>query len=69
MEYSGCRSCDFYDSEFGCTCPSVDLWYACPYEPEPTLSDFDHEDWAYFWRGLIVSNRAPQGAELPEVGV
>ena len=48
MEYSGCRSCDFYDSEFGYTCPSVDLWYACPYEPEPTLSDFDQEDWAYF---------------------
>ena len=39
MEYSGCRSCDFYDSEFGCTCSSLDLWYACPYEPDPTLSE------------------------------
>ena len=28
-------NCGFYDSDFGCTCPGMDRWYACPLEPEP----------------------------------
>lgn len=35
-----CLSCDYYDSDFGCTCPSVDKFYACPLEPELTEEDF-----------------------------
>ena len=35
-----CLRCDCYDSDFGCTCPSIDKWYACPLEPEPTAEDF-----------------------------
>lgn len=29
-----CYNCGFYDSDFGCTCPSIDAWYACPIESE-----------------------------------
>lgn len=25
-----CFKCDCYDSDFGCTMPSMDKWYACP---------------------------------------
>ncbi len=36
-----CYNCGFWDSDYeGCTCPSVDKWYACPLEPEPTEKDF-----------------------------
>lgn len=35
-----CLSCGFYDPDFECTCPSLDKWYACPLEPEPTPKDF-----------------------------
>ena len=28
-----CYSCGFWDSDIeGCTCPSTDMWYACPIE-------------------------------------
>ena len=29
-----CLKCGFNDSDFGCTCPSYDKWYACPIESE-----------------------------------
>lgn len=30
-----CR-CGWYDYEIGCcTCPSYEMWYQCPLEPEP----------------------------------
>ncbi len=35
-----CFECDFYDSDFGCTCPSYDMWYVCPLQSEPTEEDF-----------------------------
>ena len=35
-----CFSCDFYDSDFGCICPSYDKWYACPLAPEPKPEEF-----------------------------
>ena len=36
-----CYNCGFWDSDYeGCTCPSLDKWYACPLEPEPTEDDF-----------------------------
>ena len=34
-----CLSCGFYDSDRGCACPSIDKWYACPLEPEPTVEE------------------------------
>ena len=34
-----CLNCGFYDSDMGCTCPSIDKWYACPLEPEPTVKE------------------------------
>lgn len=36
-----CLSCDFYDPDFECTCPSHEMWYACPLSPEPTPEDFE----------------------------
>ena len=29
-----CIKCGFYDLDSGCTCPSIDKWYACPVENE-----------------------------------
>ena len=30
-----CYTCGFYDLDSGqCTCPSLDMWYACPIEAE-----------------------------------
>lgn len=29
-----CLSCGLYDSDMGCTCPSVDKSYACSLEPD-----------------------------------
>lgn len=38
---NSCYICGFWDSDFGCcTCPSYDMWYACPLEPEPMEEDF-----------------------------
>lgn len=34
-----CLRCDCYDPDMGCTMPSVDKWYACPLEPEPTAEE------------------------------
>ena len=35
-----CLDCGCYDSDLGCTCPSLDKWYVCPLEPEPQPEDF-----------------------------
>lgn len=36
-----CFNCGFFDVECECcTCPSQDIWYACPLEPEPKIEDF-----------------------------
>lgn len=40
MNENPCLDCGFYDSDFGCTCPSLDKWYACPLEPKPSPEDF-----------------------------
>lgn len=29
-----CINCGFYDENYGCACPSYDMWYACPIESE-----------------------------------
>lgn len=39
-----CIGCGFDDPDYGCTCPSSDLWYACPLEPEPMPEDFLTEE-------------------------
>lgn len=39
-----CLDCGCYDSDFGCTCPSLDKWYTCPLEPEPSPEDFMTEE-------------------------
>ena len=46
-----CLRCDCYDSDMGCTCPSIDKWYACPLEPEPTAEDFMTEEELREYRG------------------
>lgn len=40
-----CLFCGLYDSDLGCTCPSVDKFYACPLEPELTEEDFKVIRW------------------------
>ena len=39
-----CLQCGFYDPDFVCTCPSSDLWYACPLSADPDL-DRMLEEW------------------------
>jgi len=47
-----CYNCGFHDEDFGCTCSSLDKWYACPIEsakPEnqKALEEYidGEEDW------------------------
>ena len=44
-----CYKCGFWDSEYeACTCPSTDLWYACPIEntkPENQKMLEEYADW------------------------
>jgi hypothetical protein len=42
MEYD-CSKCGLYDPDYGCTCSSLDEWYQCPLEPEPTEKDFQKD--------------------------
>lgn len=45
---SECRTCDYNDSDYGCTCPSYDKWYACPIEaekPENVKAMNDYMEW------------------------
>lgn len=43
--YNPCLDCGCYDSDMeGCTCPSIDRWYVCPLEPEPSPEDFMTEE-------------------------
>lgn len=37
-------NCGWYDSDFGCTCPSGEEWYQCPLEPEPDWEKIMEED-------------------------
>lgn len=38
-----CRYCGFWDSDYeDCACPSMDKWYACPLEPEPTDEEWEN---------------------------
>lgn len=40
MKCNPCLGCGFYESDMGCSCPSSEMWYACPLAPEPTEKDF-----------------------------
>lgn len=39
-----CMMCDFNDPDFGCTCPSSEMWYACLLTPDPSPEDFMTEE-------------------------
>ena len=53
-----CLNCGFYDSDRECcTCPSIDKWYACPLEPEPTAEDFMTEEELREYRGGIENDK------------
>ena len=36
MNSNPCLGCGFNDPDFGCTCPSNEMWYACPLSPDPS---------------------------------
>lgn len=41
-----CHRCGFWDSDYeSCTCPSTDMWYACPIESkkldDQALKEYD----------------------------
>lgn len=41
-----CWDCGFWDSDReGCTCPSCDIWYACPIESEKPENKKEMEEW------------------------
>lgn len=35
-----CSFCDFNDPDYGCVCPPLDKWFACPLE-SPDALDFE----------------------------
>ena len=44
-----CVSCGFNDEDYGCACPSSDMWYACPIEnkkPENIKALKEYAEWA-----------------------
>ena len=44
-----CYTCGFWDSDYGCTCPHSDMWYACPIEsemPENKKALDEYAEWA-----------------------
>lgn len=43
-EKNECLNCDFNDPDFGCTCSSIDKWYACPLSPELKPEDFEESE-------------------------
>lgn len=43
-----CYNCGFYDSDFGCTCPSMDMWYAYPIESQLPENQQMLEDFVKF---------------------
>ena len=32
----------YYDPDFGCTCPSSEMWYTCSLSPDPSPEDFEY---------------------------
>lgn len=46
-----CRTCGFWDSDYeSCTCPLIDMWYACPIEgekPENKQALEEYAEWAH----------------------
>ena len=52
--------CGWYDSDLGCTCPSLEHWYQCPMEPEPDWDAIMKEDEE---RGRYESENESQAAE------
>ena len=44
MNSNPCLGCGFNDPDFGCTCPSNEMWYACPLSPDPSPEDFMTEE-------------------------
>lgn len=50
-----CYYCGFYDQEReGCTCPSTDMWYACPIESEKPENQ---EELKKKWRSGMTKKR------------
>ena len=48
MKKNDCFGCGFNDEEYGCTCPSHDMWYACPIEsvkPENIKALEEYAEW------------------------
>lgn len=43
---SECYNCGFFDSDYGCTCPSLDMWYACPIESKKEENQKELEEYA-----------------------
>lgn len=45
-----CNRCGFNDTDYGCTCPQSDAWYACPVEskkPQNQKALEEYAEWAY----------------------
>lgn len=50
-----CR-CGWYDSDLGCTCPSLEKWYQCPLEPEPDWEEIMKEEKKTWMTTIIAMN-------------
>lgn len=57
--------CGWYDSDLGCTCPSLEKWYQCPLEPEPDWEEIMKEEkkkpWVKRVQPVLTSSVAVTG--------
>lgn len=44
-----CYKCGFFDTDFGCTCPSGEEWYACPIESKKPENKKDLEEYCKWY--------------------
>ena len=52
-----CNLCGFYDLDScSCSCPSSEMWYACPLTPEPSEEDFKEHGFDLEKAGLSFKN-------------
>lgn len=52
-----CFICGFYDSDYGCTCSTIDMWYACPIESKKPENQKELEEYAEWLDRMEQTNK------------
>ena len=51
-----CYKCGHLDCDYGCTCPSIDMWYSCPIESRAPENRKALEDMAKSYIKKVVKD-------------